>query len=346
LITVMTMRGLRGSMLAIVLGGLGGCGNQAAPGAANDPVLLPGLAAQETKITGLTITVPGNTVAVRLRRRDGQWRVVEREEWLADPVRVDALLGSLSSLRGAEPKTDDPALYARLGLAPVAIADGRGIELRIDGPDVSRRLLIGIDHPGSGHTYVRVDGKARTWLADRALALPREPGDWLEHSLVELPLLRIAAVEVASNDAPRFVVERHVHGFAMATGGATLPAAPERAEALLGLLAPLVLRDLARDDGSPPERTLHYRAVDGLVVTLQAWRRDGRIWLRLSGSVDAERAAKWAGQAGPGATLADVQARAAAISLRGRGYCFELPAVAASVLMLGREQLLAKRGQG
>lgn len=332
-------------MLAVLLGVLVGCGRSPGHDATPAPVLLPGLAAHEKNISALTITLPGKTVAVRLHRRDGQWRVTEREDGLADPVRIDALLDALSALRGAEAKTDDPALYRRLGLESIATADGHGIELRIDDDGASRRLLVGNDHPASGHTYVRVEGQARTWLADRALDVPREPGDWLEHSLLELPSLRIAAVEVASNDAPRFVVERRADGFAITTGSATLTAEPERADALLGLLAPLLLQDLARDDGAPPERTVHYRAVDGLVVTLQAWRRDGRVWLRLSGSVDAVRAAAWARQAGRDPALADVQARADAITTRGQGYCFELPAYAASVLMLGREQLLAKRGE-
>lgn len=331
-------------MLAMLLVLAGSCGEAPAPAATDAPLLLPGLAANETTLTALTITTPGNDVAVRLHRRDGHWRVTERDDWLADPVRIDALLESLSALRGAEAKTEDPALYARLGLAPIAGADGRGVELRLEGPGVSRRLLVGIDHPGSGHTYVRIDGQARTWLSDRALAVPREPGDWLEHRLIELPLLRVAAVEVVANDAPQFVVERRTDGYAMATEGSTLPADTDRAEALLGLLAPLSMQDIARDDGAPPERTLQYRAVDGLVVTLQAWRRDGRVWLRLSGSVDAPRAAAWSRQASHEATLADVQARAAALSRRGQGYRFELPAYAASVLMLGREQLLAKRG--
>ncbi len=333
----------RFTCIAVILVSLGlaGCAKPHSDDVA-EPLLLPTLAAHEKDIDGLTVVLPGNAVQVRLVRRESVWRVIERDDWLADSNQVDSLLASLVELRGAERKTTDPALYPRLGLAAISEQQGEGIQLQINGKGGPQRLLIGRDHPGGGHTYVRVDGQAQTWLADRKLVVPREPGDWLEHSLVEIPLLRILSVEVAAADALHFALVRSADGFQLRTEGADLAADPLRAESLAGLLAPLALDDLARDDGSQAERVLQFLTVDGLRVTVQAWRRQGRIWFRLSASIDAEQAVKWAHQSGQEADLSDVQARAQALSARTHGYAFLLPSYPSSVLMLGREQLVAK----
>ncbi len=327
--------------LALVSWGLAGCAKHPSD-EVTDPLLLPTLAAQEHDISSLTVVLPGNSAQVRLVRRESVWRVVERDDWLADPDLVDTLLTSLIELRGAERKTTDPALYPRLGLAPITAPQGSGIQLQINSKDKPQRLLIGIDHPGGGHTYVRVDGQAQTWLADRALVVPREPSDWLEHSLLEIPLLRIVSVKVATADAPGFSLVRGADEFRLRTEGADLAADTARAESLAGLLAPLALDDLERDDGSQAERVLQFLTVDGMRVTVQAWRRQGRIWFRLSASIDAERADHWYQQSGRQVNVSGLQARAQALSARTRGYAFLLPSYPSSVLMLGREQLLAK----
>jgi Domain of unknown function (DUF4340) len=319
---------------------LGGCEAEPPSRASTDsPLLLPGFAAEQPSLSEIRVVGAGNVPRVVLVKRDGAWRVPAREDWLADPGRVESLLDALAQLRGAEAKTNDPALYPRLGVGPIIDPASRGVELQWQGAR-RHRVLVGIEQPVSRRTYVRVEGQARSWLADRQVSLPRDAEDWLAHDLVALPPLRIATVAITPADSPAFELARTADGYRVTTGSVARPARTDTAEALVGLLAPLSLQDLARDDGSTPERQVTFRNMDGLVVEVQAWRRAGKVWCRLGARIDAPRAAAWAAQAADTGAAEAPASRAAAINARTRGYVFLLAPYPSSILLLGREQLM------
>lgn len=325
---------------ALLAGGLSACGSSATPDSGR---LLPDFARQEKTVDRLQVYGAGTVPRVTLEKKDAVWRVAERAGWPADAGKVDRYLFALTQARRVEEKTDNPALYARLGVDPIASADAQGVELHLAGPGLSiPRLIIGRDRAAPVGTYVRFSDQARSWQTDRLLGAARDPRDWLDHLIVDRPLARIAAVEIAPvggrrfrlvHDFDRFVVE----GEPPATGDA------HQADALASLLDQAQLDDVARDDaGGTLDRELRYVGIDGVDVTVQAWRRQGRVWIRLRADVDETRAAAWSTQAGAaGETAEQLRQRVAAWQARWSGYVFLLPAPTASVLMLGREQLLA-----
>ena len=312
----------------------------AAPAAGN--ILLPGLADSQASLQTLRVRTAGNVDAVTLVRREGAWRIVERADWPADPALVANLLQALGQLRGAEAKTADPTLYPRLGVEPVASPDAMGAELHLDAPGVSRRLIVGKESPQATGSFVRIGDEPGTWLADRVLVAPHDADAWLDRRVVDLPLARVAEVAVAPVGSPPFRVLHAADGYAVVTGALTMPAAVEPGEALAGVLGPLELDAVARDDASPPERELRVIGDDGFVVSVAAWRRDGKVWLRVHGDVDVARAQAWASQSATTPTLAQLRARAAALDARCSGYMFRVPDLVASVLMTGRASLLVE----
>ena len=103
------------------------------PPAPTKRLLFPMLAARQDDIDSLRLRGAGNAALVTIARKNRTWRVAERGDWPADAARISQYLFLLSQAHGAEAKTVDPKLFARLGVEPIARADATGIELQLSG---------------------------------------------------------------------------------------------------------------------------------------------------------------------------------------------------------------------
>jgi hypothetical protein len=300
-----------------------GCDRPAAP---TLPALwLPGFAAQTGAIDKVTLRAAGDVPAIELQRDGAVWRVPAKGGWPAEPGRVEGLLDELAAARPLEAKTTHPDRYARLGVAPIATPGSDGVQLELAGAASPRKLLLGHAH-GDAQRFVRVDGDAQAWLVDQALPTPPRAEEWLDTRLVDVPLARIARVEVRNADGHDFDLEHRDDRFRVVGVPSAAMGEGHGGDALAGVLDHLQLDDVAADDGKAhAERTVRFIAHDGSWIELAAWRIDGQVWVRGTDSGAGELMKAWSHRD----------------ELRDRR--FRLPAFQAAILMRGRSQVLDAR---
>jgi hypothetical protein len=338
----------RGALFALLLvtAALLGCDNESHRADISAQV-LPGLADRRPGLTSMVVRGAGAIPLVSLEKSGGVWRVRERD-WPADAGRVDRYLFELSQAHRTEAKTADPKLYVKLGLEPVALESAQGVELRFQGGGAPLRLSIGRDHATLKGSYVRIDEQPRAWLADRSLAFDRDPRAWLDRSLIDLPLARIAEVRVEPLPGRSFTLIHRQDRFVPEDASATAIAESERGNELAGVLDHFEFEDVAADDGlGETERRLRFTTVDGAVIDAQAGRIEGRIWVRLSASIDDARARSWSAQRAAQSRSDSTNSpalpeRVVGWNARFSGRRFLLPDAQAAILMLGRAQILGE----
>ena len=319
-------------------------GCEQTPPPAPAPLALPALAARIDRIDEVRIRGAGGRVLVTLHKQGGAWRVLERDNWPATPGLVDTALFALSRAHLAEGKTDQAKLYPRLGVEDVSRPDAQGVEIRMSGGGPPMSLVVGKEHPKLDGNYVRVDGQARAWLTDVALSFERQPDGWIDRSLIDLPMARIAEVRVEPNPGKAFVLAPRGGRFWPQDAPGPAATATHAGDALAGVLDQLAFDDLSGAAAAAGiDRRLQFIAVDGRVVDVQLWRVQGRVWARFSASLDAARATAWRAQAGAAADAnAAVGKALAEWQQRFAGHAFELPAYQASILYTSRDQILAR----
>ena len=319
-----------------------GCGREAPePGKV---LLFPELQARQDELERLRLRGAGNAVLVTLEKKQGLWCVAERMDWPADAVRVSQYLFVLSQTHRVEAKTENPKLYAQLGVEPIAGADATSSELELSGAGKTSRLLIGHEHVKFDSNYVRVDGAARTWLTDLPVTFERDPVAWLDRRLLDLPLARVAQVRVgASHGEPAFTLSHRDDRFRLDDAPSAAMHESHQGDALAGVLDQLRFEDVAADDGKAKvEREVQFLTVEGAVLTVQLWHTGDAAWLRVRASLDDARAAEWLRQAkGPEAAPGAQRNRVLDWNRRFEGRRFKLPAEIAKILLLSHDEILA-----
>jgi hypothetical protein len=318
-----------------------GCERADEPDAAK-VMLFPTLAERQDQLDTLQLRGAGNAVLVTLVRKGGLWRVAERGDWLADGGRVSQYLFVLSQTHFEEAKTANPALYSRLGVEPITASGATGTELKLAGRGIAGVLLIGDEHSKFDSNYVRVNGQAQAWLTDLPVTFDRNPAIWLDRRLVDLPLARVAQVRVSGGTEKPFSLSHRDDRFRLDDLPSGAMGDSQQGDTLAGVLNQLQLDDVQDDDGSAVvERELQFLAVDGLVLTVQAWHVSEQVWVRLVASIDEARAAEWARLATAQRPASEpLTQRVSDWNKRFHGRRFLLPAESANVLMLSHDEIL------
>jgi len=259
-----------------------------------EALVLPEVAQRIEALDRLEVRGAGDVLLVALEKTDGRWRMPDRLDWPANQREVSRALFRLASARRLEAKTANPALHSRLGVEAVSAPDAKGTELRLIGGGEPLRLTIGNNHPSLGGSYVRVGDEAQAWLLDEDIAPARNPADWLDRRLLDLPLARVAEVRVTPARGRAFRLVRGEDDRFSIDG---LPSAAlgnaDDGNATAAALGQLALDDLSADSGAAAEQTLVFESVDGVTVTIAAWREDGATWARLSAQLDEASATAW-----------------------------------------------------
>lgn len=329
-------------------------------------LVLPELAARLETIDRLQVRGAGEQVLVEIEKTDGRWRMPSRQDWPANQREISRALFRLSQARRLEAKTANPERHARLGVESVADAGARGSELYLSGGGEPLRLTIGDNHPSLGGSYARVGDEAQAWLLDVDVAPARNPVDWLDRRLLDLPLARVAQVRVTPATGRAFRLTRADDDrFSLDGQPSAALGNPDDGNATAAALEQLVLDELAADSGTPARQTLVFESEDGVVVTVAAWRQDDGTWARLKAELDEERAGEWLARVpapDPDAASADtdgsppaeadastdraerldtLRRRVARWQARFEGRQFLLPPQKAANLMKSREDYLA-----
>lgn len=328
-------------LLAIACLVLGACGGDTT--STEKEKLFPSLDKAQADVDSMQLRGAGNRALVSLARRDGAWRVAERNGWPADAGRISQYLFVLSQARRMEAKTSDPKLYSRLGVEPIGAVDAKGAELTLSGKGVRSRLLIGNDHPRLDGYYVRVDGEAGAWLTDLPVYFDPDPRVWLDRRLVDVPLARIARVRISGIGEKPFSLSHREDRFRLDDAPAAAMRDSYQGDVIASALDQLHFEDLAADAGSAKAgRTLDYSTVEGLLLQVQAFRDGEQLWVRMKAGTDPATAQAWS-KVSPAnaASNATLEARVKAFNDSFSNRRFLLADPVATNLMLSHEQILA-----
>jgi Domain of unknown function (DUF4340) len=284
--------------------------------------LFPDLAAKANDVRRIEISGPKGSFSVT-QGDGGNWTLPDKAGY---PARLDhvrkAILG-LSELRPIEARTDDPALYERIGVTEPGAAGSNAILVRLadQGGAELAALIVGKTKTAGarGEIYVRRPAEARAWLAQGGLDIAADAIAWLDRAVLRLDRRRVASMVIVHPDGDTVRVERKAASDAEFTL-ANLPKnkAPVTqidVDALAGALESVILEDVRRAaevDFSRAVRAV-VRTFDGVQVTALAAQHGGKWWLRLAAAVDGpasnaaaaketaainQRAGDWAYQVG------------------------------------------------
>ncbi len=308
--------------------------------------LLPEFGATRAGVTQLSLLGAGRTTLLTFEKTQGHWTLRERGGWHADEARVEQLLDELAQARIVEGKTRKPDRYPRIGVEDIAAVDATGVAWSWLAAGQRHELIVGDPGPGQQGRHVRLSSEAQALLVDRALATDRDPLAWLDHRLLDVPMPRIREASVQPRSGTAFRVLAGSDGFSVAD----VPLASSDSDVcadLAGFLDRLVFEDVASADHLPVASALaadirvDFLSVNGMVVSVQAWRNEARYWIEMSVRLDEETARAWLATSAPGATEEAVTALRSeidALQLRLKGRRFLLSIDKAAVLVKTRPQ--------
>ena len=267
--------------------------------AGQQALLYPGMAAGINDIRRIEVGEPGSDGRLELEMIGTGWVVKQKSNYPADSGRIRQLLLHLSEARIVEPKTANPELYGRLGVADPGAQDGG--TLLVVGPPTDLRLIVGRleTRAGSG-TYVRRDGEAQSLLVGKDLTVAADPIEWLDKDIFDVDGDAITRMVVEHADGERLELVRVGERLVVAgiPEGREL-SSPGASQPLTRGLSTLRFDDVvsaADFDQGEPDATVRYHLVDGRRITARAWRRDEASWVAFDVDLDPAEDAGPAGQ--------------------------------------------------
>ena len=309
--------------------------------------VLPGLAASVDAVTAIRLVGAGEQTQVSLRRVADHW-IVDGIGYGADGLRIRQLLVALGALHVLEPKTRDPARYTTLGVEDVGTPGAQSLRVELGGLAEPVALLLGRP-AGSQSSYVRVPGAVEALEARPALALSRDPRQWLARSILNVVPARIRSIEFAPAEGrPWSALRRtrrtaHVEVLGLPLGAEV--ASRGAADGVVGLLREVDFDDVRASGAGEPAPTARttVRCFDGLVVDLGGHVDGSGHWIEVTARVDRTAAAQdlpGVGDAAPGpeATLAE----ATRIAKTAAGWSYQIPADRYEAIFLTIDPLLLR----
>jgi Domain of unknown function (DUF4340) len=253
-----------------------------------------------TKLAGLAkveITHQGKQTMIE-KRSDGGWGVAAMHDYPVQEAKLRGMLTGLTELRLAEPRTNDPAEFSRLGVDDP------------DGATSSSDLLQLVDSAGKpilsvivGHrrvrsqggapeeVYVRRPGENQSWLADGSLQVDADASQWLDRNVMNVAHDRIASVVVGDQ---ALVFGRRDGKFTL-TEPADHPKLEDyKVDDVARALELLTFQEVKADADAPGTEAGHavFTTDDGLAVAVKVFHADKDVWARfaVSGSSDKVKA--------------------------------------------------------
>jgi len=305
------------------------------------------------------IVIGRNGGSVRLARAGNGWVIPGKANL---PAQADKVAALLSTLQTAPLRDDEQSRRAASGAFPL----GNVIQMSVEADDgtmlVDHELGAPVSTPG-GQTLAKRPARARAHpedvtLIDGRLEIDRDPMDWLDRSVIDLPRGRVLAVETGPGGA-RLAIRRpsvvapdfaRVDGAAAGFGGNRNLTLADVAGGLEN-----ITMDDARPAGSAdqaPALEARFETIDGLVVQVSLLREGEATWARFATAVvqpaarspeavtEETASASDAPAAGAALPWTEVLAEAAALNDRLAGREFRLPERSATRLMATPEDIV------
>ncbi len=284
------------------------------------------------------ITLTKNDQTVSLVREGDQWRVASKSGYPADQDQVRSVLRGFALSERREPKTANASRFPALDLGDAAtkvvLADDTGGVL-LDVQTGKRK------EGGSGRslTYIFQATDTRSWLVSGIEALPMDPVEWLDTSLLDIAPQRIQSVTLNGVTLSRNLGDTNYSLANIADD--KVPAASFKLAEPARTLSRLSVEDVQQTANPLMEPAANGMLTthDGLKITFTLFGADEDYWVQLGADYSAEDVSE--GDAGTleGAP-ADGAAEAAAIDERVRGWLFKVSDFSADILKQTRDDFI------
>jgi hypothetical protein len=263
---------------------------------AGGTLMFPGLTAHLADAARIEITHQGTTIAlVRLGDKpESSWGLQQRGNYPVQVTKLRGMLTALTELRLVEPRTTDPTLFGRLGLADTDQKDSSADLLRVfdSAAKPIAELLVGhrrVRTAGNvpDQVFVRRPGEVQTWLAEGSLQVDADPQLWLDRDIMNIDHSRIAGVVVHRGDAELDFAAKD--GKLVLTAPANPPPLEDyklddldRGLELLTFEDVTPDKDAAASKVGDPIGTSVFTTSDGLAVHVTVLKGEKDIWARFS----------------------------------------------------------------
>jgi hypothetical protein len=255
--------------------------------------VLPELKEHLNDVNEVRLVTAGDVTVVTLRRMDDKrWGVMERGGYSADRQKLSRLLMNLGDLQAIEEKTATPANYARLGVEDVKNEKATGVRIDLAGLGKPMSLVVGTV-AGTRGSYVRPAASATSLLAEPQLTVERQPANWLDRRVLDIPMDRVQEVRVKAPKSS-YTATREKPGQADFTVS-PLPkgqelSSPSAANTVAGALGNLTFDDVSSLAATTLPVGEHsetvYRLFDGTIVTVNGTKVEDDHWLTLAVAFD------------------------------------------------------------
>ena len=253
---------------------------------ASGQLLVPGLSESLNEITVLKMLVSGDDGGVTFEKGDSGWVIAEKNSYAADTGKIRQFLIRLGEARVIEQKTSNPELFERLGVEDVDADTGSGALVEAAGLDQPLKIVVGdIETRAGSGTYVRHAGENQSYLVDSELVPARNPMDWLDRQLLDIPSTSVKDIQVTHGNGESIHLVR-IAKWMVVWGlpeGRELTS-PTAAESMSTLFANLSLEDVMPADdfeSGDPDAKAVYQIADGRMIDVAAWKTDSGHFLTL-----------------------------------------------------------------
>ena len=271
---------------------------------------FPELADRIDEVASVRLMYQGQQIT--MERTAQGWTVAESDGYTARTKAIQELLYALSESRRLEPKTQDPAKFAKLQVQDPTqpSAEAKRIDvLSKDGGSLASVILgkesLMLEVIGEGGAYVRLPDQQQTWLASSNLVAGAELKDWLSNPILDILRQRIARAVITHPNGDHLVVSRSpksdgtfvLDGLADDEKLVSEYYPTDIARALEKFEVHQVRRRNALD--FPAEATIRgeHQTVDGMTIAFELATIDGRDWIRFVAAGGQSSAARSEGDA-------------------------------------------------
>ncbi len=250
-------------------------------------LVVPGL--HDTIGTGRRITITSSDASYRIERaqrgNESIWVMRDRGDYPVLSSRLGQLTQGLEQLHFTRRMTTDPAKFERLGVGDPRHG-GHGVLVQIE--DARGALLVSlilgtVPTAGQNVVYVRRPDDNQAWAAEGPLPPLRDVASWLNLQPLDLPVERLAHVEITPPQGRAYIMDRGQDAAWRLTSpplAAPVQSSVASAAEAITQLSPIDVQPAPAIQGTS---VAHVRVItnDGVAIDAELIPSDNKIWIKL-----------------------------------------------------------------
>ena len=258
-------------------------------------LMFPDLAPKLKDAARVEITHQGKQTIIE-KRSDGGWGLASMHDYPVQDTKLRGMLTGLTELRLTEPRTTDPAQFARLGVDDPTGATSSGDLLQVVDGAGKPILAVILGHRRArtqgnvpDEIYVRRPDDKQSWLAEGSLQADADPMSWLDRDIMNISHDRITSVAVGD----QALTFGRVEGKFVLTQPADHPKLEDyKVDDVARGLESLTLQSVKADAEAPTTEAGHavFTTDDGLTVTIRLFHADKEVWARFAAAASSDKA--------------------------------------------------------